>query len=505
MRQRSSLQKAMSTRRLMQSPSVENFLRYYEDVTDNGADLSAGCWYLQQASDGQMIRPNRSVSNLMRCLSEEHLHVGSTDTSPRQSEEEEARLRCYKHLELCSWFSMINGRPGQDACKDHNQIRRGNLEEWVLSYFFDGAEDAGRLTAEERREMTQLVNEIVAWASLTCEPGKNSALKCYRLRNDPFPAVHRPLCMYGLTAFFLPSVGNRYLTWLGFRPYRSGSMEYWFRPASPDEDWFRSSSPLRPHKLPQDQLPLVFCHGVGVGPSMCLSFLQILVQNLGHESPIFLVDTAGISMRFADDVPCAREVSANMVNMLEVWCCRGAHFVGHSFGSFLVAWMLRYQRSYLLKCTFIDPVCFLVLKTMRDINYLQQKKSVLSMNTMEMGIRYFVLTELFVCNFVCRCFFWEESNIDFSDLHGIDSLVILEAEDKIVPTHSVRLLAVEEQERRQRSSSNAMSRSGACKLMWLDGQPHAGFLADTGANQWVNEGLGLFHRTNGLRNLRPYM
>ena len=30
---------------------------------------------------------------------------------------------------------------------------------------------------------------------------------------------------------------------------------------------------------------------------------------------------------------------------------------------------------------------------------------------MEIAIKYFVMTELFVCNFVCRCFFWEESNL----------------------------------------------------------------------------------------------
>ena len=31
---------------------------------------------------------------------------------------------------------------------------------------------------------------------------------------------------------------------------------------------------------------------------------------------------------------------------------------------------------------------------------------------MEIAIKYFVMTELFVCNFVCRCFFWEESNLE---------------------------------------------------------------------------------------------
>ena len=31
---------------------------------------------------------------------------------------------------------------------------------------------------------------------------------------------------------------------------------------------------------------------------------------------------------------------------------------------------------------------------------------------MEIVLKYFVMTELFTCNFVCRCFFWEESHLD---------------------------------------------------------------------------------------------
>ena len=50
----------------------------------------------------------------------------------------------------------------------------------------------------------------------------------------------------------------------------------------------------------------------------CLMFLQLLTRSLGKEHPLFLVDTAGISMRFSDDVPGAREVAANVENMLQV-------------------------------------------------------------------------------------------------------------------------------------------------------------------------------------------
>ncbi|CAK0888286.1 unnamed protein product, partial [Prorocentrum cordatum] len=45
-----------------------------------------------------------------------------------------------------------------------------------------------------------------------------------------------------------------------------------------------------------------------------------------------------------------------------VWGFASAHFVGHSFGTFLVSWMLRYQPGHVERCTFVDPVCFMLLK-----------------------------------------------------------------------------------------------------------------------------------------------
>lgn len=225
---------------------------------------------------------------------------------------------------------------------------------------------------------------------------------------------------------------------------------------------------------------------------MCLSFLLLLAQTVGYEHPLFLVDTAAVSMRFADDVPGAREMASNMVDMLEVWGFKHAHFVGHSFGCFLLAWMLRYQPSYVVKCTFIDPVCFLVLKVLVEGHELQQVKSDMRMDTIEMATKYFVMTELFVCNLMCRCFFWEESQIDMEDLASKDVLIILESEDQLVPTRSVQRLVFAER-RRRRVCCNEGRDGAKLDVMWIDGQPHAGFLVDAEANMEVTERLHSFH------------
>lgn len=436
------------------------------------------------------LSTSASVENLLRSWSSSNClrNMGSPHASA--TDQDGSTLRDLKRLEFCSWFSFA--RP-QRICQDITEIRRGNIEEWVLSYWFDGAEraQAEDLTADERCELSQLTDEVIKWVDLpllnTNAEDINPKLRCFRMRNDPFPAVHRPLFVYSATACVLPILGHRILAWLGFRPYRSGSTEYWFRPCStaPRQSW-------RPCLLAGDLKPVVFVHGIGVGPSMCLSFLQRLVQNLGQDNPIFVVDLSSISMRFVDEVPGSAEVTTNMVNMLKVWGFEKAHFMGHSFGTFVLAWMLRYQRAAVERISFIDPVCFLTLRVFKECHELQQLRWDSAMNTMEMGIKYFVLTELFVCNFVCRCFFWEESNLDMRDLEGVNALVVLEADDVIVQTHSVRRLVLADQQRRARKATS-LAEASSLELLWLEGHPHAGFLVDTEANKELTARLQSFH------------
>mmetsp|Transcript_93494 Transcript_93494/g.204715 ORF Transcript_93494/g.204715 Transcript_93494/m.204715 type:complete len:724 (+) Transcript_93494:57-2228(+) len=488
--ERDNAKETCAVNRLISAPSVENFLRFQDEPEAFGLDRSNSSTALAmpKKKSGNLISAP-SVENLLRSWDEVR------DPAPNQSKSRgpgsaNEELLYLKHLELCSWYRMRKG--SVHICNDVKLVRRGNVEDFILSYWFDGAACVDDLTPEEKLELPVLVSEVARWAKLSENPktweGKNPDLICFRLKNDPFPALHRPLLGYFCTAMLLPAFGSRSLIGLGFRNYRAGSTEYWFRPPNPSSDWFANTGCHRPTSQWKSRQPLVFLHGIGVGPTMCLSFVDRLTRDMGQEHPIFLVDTAAVSMRFSEDVPTGREVTSNIVDMLEVWGFKSAHFVGHSFGSFLIAWMVRYQRSYVTRCTFVDPVCFLLLKVFKDGSELQQVRKETRMDTMEMIIKYFVLTELFVCNFVCRCFFWEESQLDFQDLEDLPTLVVLESEDAIVPTHSVYRLILADRARRRSKTGPAASASAhmekvaeiesKLQIEWIEGHPHAGFLVD---------------------------
>eukprot|EP00913_Durusdinium_trenchii_P009962 g9349.t1 len=251
--------------KLISNPSVENFLRLSDEPNPFGTEVA-------RASQSFMPSTAPSVENLLRSWE-------VADTTPRTPAEVD--VHCLKHLELCSWFSTLTPEGKRDICRDVRQVRRGNIEQWVLSYFFDGAESTSELTDHE----SELIDAVATWADLPLPDalkdwaGKNEGLKCFRMRNDPFPAVHRPLLAYVNTAFLAPAIGHQALSFLGFRPFRSGSTEYWFRPPEPEKHW---ASGLRPRILASGKA-LVFCHGIGVGPTMCITFLQRLTRSLGQE------------------------------------------------------------------------------------------------------------------------------------------------------------------------------------------------------------------------------
>lgn len=78
------------------------------------------------------------------------------------------------------------------------------------------------------------------------------------------------------------------------------------------------------------------------------------------------------------------------------------------------------------------------------------------------------------------------------DLEGINAFVVLEADDLIVQTHSVRRLVLADQQRRARKAAN-LAEASSLELLWLEGQPHAGFLVDTEANKELTTRLQSFH------------
>eukprot|EP00434_Breviolum_minutum_P005643 symbB.v1.2.004972.t3/scaffold288.1/size478366/2 len=292
------------------------------------------------------------------------------------------------------------------------EICRGNLAEWMAWAFFHCTPE--EVPAQRRHELVQLVDEGARWAGVDFPTGYNQHVQAMRLTMDPIPSEHRPLVYYIVTALAMPIVNTYNLEKLGFQRHRSGTLWYWLRRGR--------------GKSAGSQPPIVFCHGVGVNLLPYVHFINEVLRQVSRGRDIFLVSLPHISMRIKEDVPSSAEMVACLRDMLLSWDHTSAHFVGHSFGSIVVAWMCRNAKDTVAVATFLDPVCFLLIKPDVCYNFMYRQPETAT----QLLMHYFVARELYIAHSLSRNFFCRSQELQ------APCMVMLSGEDSIVPAHSVR-------------------------------------------------------------------
>mmetsp|Transcript_46676 Transcript_46676/g.108780 ORF Transcript_46676/g.108780 Transcript_46676/m.108780 type:complete len:660 (+) Transcript_46676:58-2037(+) len=359
-----------------------------------------------------------------------------------------------RRAELSGWFFYT----------PPEQISRGNVAEWLIEYFFNGmSREVIREDEALSRELDGLIQRIVEWAQLDPESSEdpNPDVRCMRLTRDPLPSGHLPFWLYFLTNIVLPHITRAKLAQLGFRRYRAGSMIYWTRRAAGRARGL--SNPEQPGA--KAKLPLVFCHGLGVGVLPYVKFVAALCEQL-PSTDIFCVDLPHIQMRPREEVPSAREVCACLGDMLEAWGHSSAHFVGHSFGTLLCAWTLRYMPSSVASVSLLDPICLLLCKSDLIHNALYAWKTRSPFEDLPAWLlSLLVFRELYICHTLSRTFFWNQNNLWPEDLCQVPSLVVLSGRDRLVPAHTVKSYLEALCERRRRANEKDMRAAGSLRTI----------------------------------------
>lgn len=337
---------------------------------------------------------------------------------------DDAEMTTLKHAEISGWFLQRGKQNERWPVSRVQELCRGNLAEWMTWAFFHSSPE--ELPEDRRSELELLIDEGAEWAGIHFPPGYNPEAQAMRLTMDPIPSQHRPLLYYIITALGFPIVTGRYLGKLGFSLHRSGTLSYWLRPGSASE------CGQMPVGEPRE-MPLVFCHGIGVNLLPYAPFIGELLRKVDPSRCVFLVSLPHISMRIKEDVPSCTEMVACLSDMLASWGFHSAHFVGHSFGSVLLAWMVKRAPAFVSRATFIDPVCFLLVKPDVCYNFMYREPS----TPTQLLTHYFVARELYIAHSLSRNFFWFQ-NLLWPEELSMPALVVLSGTDSIVPAHSVR-------------------------------------------------------------------
>ncbi|KXN74293.1 alpha/beta-hydrolase [Conidiobolus coronatus NRRL 28638] len=293
-------------------------------------------------------------------------------------------------------------------------LNRNHVLDWIGWAVF--GKSAIELEKEEIEEAEEYIVEAGLEKYLEVAPSKNQ--KTIRMFNQlPVPFQYIPLSAY-IIVHLVKSLGGFILRFMGFiHSSVSGvnNISYWIRQNN------KSKEP-----------PIIFCHGVGIGPVMYTLFIHKLTK-LHPDRTIVVLQLDYLSMGLVEK-PVSRALHlAFFDSIFQKHKFTQADWICHSFGSFVMSTVAS-QRPHLVKnLTFIDPVCFNLLD---PFLVYQVYSGPLTSISFQYILRYLVAYEFSVVRFFLRNFWWEEM-VFFPDyLKNIKGQVkVYLSEDDLIVDH----------------------------------------------------------------------
>ncbi|KNC81565.1 hypothetical protein SARC_06122 [Sphaeroforma arctica JP610] len=201
---------------------------------------------------------------------------------------------------------------------------------------------------------------------------------------------------------------------------------------------------------PAARKPIVFAHGMGVGLGQYLHIVWRLCHMhnyLGEpdkdgvtedtsgvdDRDVYLMDMPHIALRICEDVPTVDSLVETIKNFLQKDGHDSAVFVGHSYGTVVLARMAKTNKHLMHTTAFIDPICFLLF--VPDILHSFVYRSPAA-HWFQWLRWYFCSRELYMQNVLCRNFWWHQYILFASDIPK-HTLVVAAMEDDIVPSRGV--------------------------------------------------------------------
>lgn len=311
--------------------------------------------------------------------------------------------------ESCQWAPIPETENASDQLERHQSM-------------FQNALVQSKNTPE--RELAQMMKKITELhkESQNSKLGAVNKDRPYRFGRptaDPLLGVRIfPLVVY-LLVFLTTEIPGRFLLGLlGFQRCQVGSVTYHYRPARSNNE-----------EVNKKKIPLVFIHGIGVGPIVYLPFVAQMM--LASDRAIFLPEVQSVSAFrpwiMPKDALTPDQVAVSLSLMLATQGFGQATFAAHSFGTFWMTYMIKYAPDYVAGVVFLDPVNFCLKNSTltRRVVY----------NTPDAGdVGYMIKTDMMVNWSVQRNFSWTRGNMFVEDLGDKPCAVFLSGEDRVAPS-----------------------------------------------------------------------
>lgn len=390
---------------------------------------------------------------------------------PPPTSAEDVFRRTMANVDRCAAWKEGPGHVGRSAaawlegwllCTPIAEIKQENAMEFLAWAFY--CKDTKELDAAEQKSVASMLAECenrYGWGLL---PGYNPAARTIRINFDPIVAWCHPMWYYAFIKGLSMSTAQT-LRLLGFKRFEGAGVPFWHCPDP------RHCLPGRLTAAgevlePRPELPIVFIHGLGVGLAPYLRF----IRRIAAVRECFIVELPEISQCCSDQVLPPAEMANHLASMLQSHGHAKATFVAHSYGTFVLSWVVRMRRDIVSKVVLMDPACLMLSQPDVAYNFLYRRPN----NPMTLVAAHFVRWELYSANVLMRHFYWYH-NVMWRDEIPEGSAVVIGSNDDIIDPHVVRRYVEEPRE------------GTAVKLLWLEGFFHGGILLSRAAQLQVME------------------
>ncbi|KAF9155183.1 hypothetical protein BG015_010765 [Linnemannia schmuckeri] len=322
------------------------------------------------------------------------------------------------------WFDT--GRTKQPA--KFEDIGRANMVSWMAWAFWAAPLEEVAQSPAAIIELNEMIDTIEEVKKVKFREGYNPNVDCIRLSLDPVIASHRPLIYYTLI-WLANALTKIVFLLLGFTRY-SGTLDQAhtfeqtkFKPKHRKSSSFSSPGAIaaenrppgdlaywyRTPAKPQNPIPLVFIHGIGVG---LVQYIHLVVALTFISRPLIMIEVPEVSNQLVQvDCMTPDETYFVVERILRIHKHPKATFLGHSLGTMLCAAICRASpasspKSIVHGLILTDPICFLTHHSIAR-NFAYRTPATASQLVMDL----FAAREIGTSWFIMRRFCWTESII----------------------------------------------------------------------------------------------
>lgn len=158
----------------------------------------------------------------------------------------------------------------------------------------------------------------------------------------------------------------------------------------------------------------------------------------------------------------------------------GVHLLGHSFGTFVMAWIIRRRPDLVKFATFLDPVCFRLFSPDLAYNMVYREPK----TWLQVGMQYFAAKELHISQCLTRQFNWGQFVL-WPEKLKCPTLAVLSGCDSVLPAHSVRVYLSAADEIRSQSLAELRERQVPNEVKASLSPIGVQFYANMGHGEWM--------------------